>query len=53
MVLRAGEQVLALLLPCCNILSELRVRAATQNYDVANHDESGGVCQSSLKRARG
>lgn len=27
---------------CRDILSELRVRAATQDDDVANHDESGG-----------
>jgi hypothetical protein len=33
---------------CRNILGELRVRAPTQDDDVANHDESGGVFQSSL-----
>ena len=38
-----------IIFPCCrDILSELRVRAPTEDDDVANHDESGGVFQSSL-----
>lgn len=38
----------------CNLLSELGVRAPAEDYDVAHHDDGGGVAiQSTLKETRG
>jgi hypothetical protein len=50
MVLRAVRRLIAFLFHSRDILSELRMRAPAQYNNVANHDEGGGVLQSSLKR---
>jgi hypothetical protein len=52
MVLRTVRRLITSSFQSRVILSELRMRAPAQYNNVANHDEGGGVLQSSLKRVR-